>query len=150
MSVRQILILLGAVLCLAAEPNPAERLADPAAEARARSLFQETRCLVCQGQSIDDSDAELAHDLRQIIRHQIAAGESSAHVRGFLTARYGDYVLLQPPFSAKNAILWTGPFLVGALGLGLLRARLRRSAPTAPLTPEEDARLARLDQTDPA
>lgn len=148
MNVKKTTILIGAVLCLAAEPDPAERLVDPAAEARARSLFQETRCLVCQGQSIDDSDAELAHDLRRIIRGQIAAGETTDHVRGFLTSRYGDYVLLRPPLSAKNAILWTGPFLVGVLGIGLLMARLRRSAPTAPLTPEEDARLARLHQTD--
>ena len=146
MTPRRLAIVLGAILCVAASADPAERLADPSAEARARALFQETRCLVCQGQSIDDSDAELAHDLRQIIRAQVAAGRSPGQIRTFLTARYGDYVLMRPPFSWSNAALWTSPFLVGLVGLGLLAFRLRRPAPIeAPsLSAEEDARLAQL------
>lgn len=148
MTARRLALLFGALLCLAAEADPAERLADPAAEARARALFQETRCLVCQGQSIDDSDAELAHDLRQVIRGQIAAGRSPGEVRAFLTARYGDFVLLRPPLSPANAILWAGPFLVGLLGLGLLFGRYRRAGETPPLSPEDAERLRALESAE--
>ena len=148
MTARRMALIFGALLCLAAEADPAERLTNPAAEARARSLFQETRCLVCQGQSIDDSEAPLAHDLRQIIRGQIAAGRSPGEIRAFLTARYGDYVLLRPPFSPANALLWAGPFLVGLLGLGLLFARVRRPNATPPLSAEEAERLAVLQSAD--
>ena len=148
MTARRMALIFGALACLAAEADPAERLADPAAESRARALFQETRCLVCQGQSIDDSDAALAHDLRQIIRGQVAAGRSPGQVRAFLTARYGDFVLLRPPLSPANAILWTAPFLVGLVGLGLLVGRYRRPTTSAPLSPEETERLAALDSQD--
>ena len=144
MSRTRLAAVLAAVVCLGAAADPAERLADPAREARARALFQETRCLVCQGQSIDDSDADLARDLRQIIRGQVAAGRSDGQVRDFLTARYGDFVLLRPPLAARNAALWIGPFLVGLLGIGVLWARLRRPAPpVTPLTAEETERLER-------
>jgi len=150
MTPRRLAIVLGAILCVAASADPAERLADPSAEARARALFQETRCLVCQGQSIDDSDAELAHDLRQIIRAQVAAGRSPGQIRTFLTARYGDYVLMRPPFSWSNAALWASPFLVGLVGLGLLASRLRRTPPAdvQVLSVEEDERLARFARED--
>ena len=148
MTARRMALIFGALLCLAAEADPAERLADPAAEARARALFQETRCLVCQGQSIDDSEAPLAHDLRQIIRGQIAAGHSPGQVRAFLTARYGDYVLLRPPLSPANALLWAGPFLVGLLGLGLLLGRYSRANATPQLSSDEAERLAALESDD--
>jgi len=149
-SLRRIALVFGAMLCVAASADPAERLADPAKEARARAIFQETRCLVCQGQSIDDSDAELAHDLRQIVRGQIAAGRSPAEVRAFLTARYGDYVLLRPPLKIGTALLWGGPFLIAVFGLGLLFARVRQTPPTPapPLSAEETERLARLTGDD--
>ena len=149
MNLKRAAVILGALFCLAAEPDPAERLPDSAAEAQARALFQETRCLVCQGQSIDDSDAELAHDLRKLIRSQVASGRSPEQVRAFLTARYGDYVLLRPPLAARNAVLWVGPFLIALAGLGLLAARLRRPIPTPVLTADETARLAVLDRDDP-
>jgi cytochrome c-type biogenesis protein CcmH len=136
--------LLGAILCIAAAGDPADRLADPAREARARGLFQETRCLVCQGESIDDSEAPLAHDLRGLIRTQVGAGRSDAEVRAFLRARYGDFVLLRPPFSPANALLWGGPFLVAAAGAVLLIRRRSKAAPPPPLTPQEEARLKAL------
>ena len=138
-----------ALACLAAAPDPAERLPDAAQEARARVLFRETRCLVCQNESIDDSEAALAKDLRTVIRGQIAAGRSDAQVRAFLTARYGEYVLLKPPFTPGNAILWVGPFVVLAAGLGLLIFRRNPSALSESLSEEEEARLEvlRKDET---
>ncbi|MGH7024663.1 MAG: cytochrome c-type biogenesis protein [Caulobacteraceae bacterium] len=135
----------GAVLCLAAADDPADRLHNPSQEARARSLFRETRCLVCQGESIDDSDAPLAADLRRVIRGQVASGESDGQVRAFLVARYGDFVLFRPPFTWTNALLWGGPFLVALTGLALLIVRERsRAAPQSELSPEEEASLAAL------
>jgi cytochrome c-type biogenesis protein CcmH len=113
-------------------------------------LFRETRCLVCQGQSIDESDAEFAGDLRRIIREQVAQGRTDPEVRAFLAKRYGDFVLLRPPFSPLNAVLWMGPFLVVAGGAGLLyfRAKLRPSEP--PLSADEEARLAALTEQRPS
>jgi len=146
---RRLLIGLAALLCIAAASDPAERLADPAQEARARQIFQEVRCLVCQNESIDDSEAELAADLRQVVRGQVAAGRSDAQIRDFLVARYGEFVLLKPPFSAGNAALWAGPFVVLLLGALLLVVLLRRRAEPAALSTEEEARLsALLDKRD--
>jgi len=129
--------------------DPADRLRDPAAEARAESLGRELRCMVCQNQSIEDSDADLARDLRRIVREQISAGRSDSEVMRFVHDRYGDFVLLRPPFNATTALLWAAPAI--ALGGGLLlvmglrrRNRIATSAPT-PLTPEEQARLARIE-----
>jgi cytochrome c-type biogenesis protein CcmH len=137
----------GAALCLAAAGDPADQLRDPAGEARARSLFRETRCLVCQGESIDDSDAPLAADLRRGIRERIAAGQSDAQVRAFLLARYGDFVLFRPRMTWANALLWAGPFTVALVGLGLLVGRRRtRAAPEPDLTAEEEARIASLEE----
>jgi len=147
---RALLAALAAVVCMAAASDPADRLADPAAEARARALFEQVRCLVCQNESIDDSDAELAHDLRQIVREQIKAGRSDAQVRGFLTDRYGEFVLLKPAFSWGNAALWLAPLLIVVLGLLLLARRVRGAAPDPELSPDETARLARLSGDDPA
>jgi len=122
--------------------NPDERLADPVLEARARTLGKSLRCLVCQNQSIDDSNADLAHDLRVLVRERLSAGDSDAQVLAFLQARYGDYVLLKPPVDPATWVLWFGPAAVLAIGVGVLVVR-RRPVPAAPapLTPEERARL---------
>lgn len=122
---------------------PADRLADPAAEARAQSIGREVRCMVCQGQSIEDSDADLARDLRRVIRERLAVGDDDGAVRGFLHNRYGDFILLRPPFSLATALLWATPALAFLLGLVLVRRR-RQSAGPAPLTAEEQARLEQL------
>lgn len=135
---------LGAVLCLAAAADPADRMADPVRESRARALFRETRCLVCQGESIDDSEADLARDLRQAIRAQVSAGRDDAQVRAYLSARYGEFVLFRPPLTLANAALWGIPFAVAAAGIGILVLRGRRRGEAAPLTSEEEARLATL------
>jgi len=140
-------VALAAVLCMAAASDPSERLPDPAQEARARAIFQEVRCLVCQNESIDDSEADLAADLRRVVREQVAAGRSDAQVKTFLTDRYGEFVLLRPPFNPGNAALWLGPFAAALAGLALLAARLRsgRASPAAAdLSPAEEARLADL------
>jgi len=137
---------LAAALCLAGAADPGDRLANPGQETRARSLFRETRCLVCQGQSIDDSDALLAGDLRRLVRQQVAQGRTDAQIRAFLAERYGDFVLLRPPFSPLTAILWLGPFVVVAVGAGILYARARPRPSEPPLSPEEEAALAALGQ----
>ncbi|HEY1446935.1 MAG TPA: cytochrome c-type biogenesis protein [Caulobacteraceae bacterium] len=146
MSSRRYAAMFGAILCLAAAADPSERISDPVREARARSLFRETRCLVCQGESIDDSDAPLAADLRRAIRERVASGANDRQVRAFLAARYGDFVLFRPRLTWTNAMLWAGPFLAALLGLGLLVGRHHAKIPTeTQLTPEEDARLASLE-----
>lgn len=125
--------------------EPQEQLADPALEVRARTISQELRCLVCQNESIDDSNADLARDLRRIVRERLTAGDTDDQVLGFVTARYGDYVLLRPPLRAGTLALWFGPvvLLFAAIALLILRRR-RRPAEAAPLSPEENRRLARL------
>ena len=127
--------------------QPGEELSDPALEARARDLSREIRCLVCQNQSIDDSEADLARDLRLILRERIAAGDSDAEVKEFLVARYGDFVLLDPPVKPATWLLWFGPaaiLLVALLG-GLLYLRRSPALPeAAPLDPAERAELDRL------
>ena len=142
--------ILAGVLCLAAAADPADRLRDPAQEARARAIMQNVRCLVCQNESIDDSEAELAADLRKVVREQVQAGHSDAEVKRFLTDRYGEFVLLTPAFSWMNLLLWGGPFLVVVLGAGLLAARLRRPRGETELSPEEAERIRRLSETDAA
>ena len=144
MRLRALLAALAGVACLAAASDPAERLPDPAQEAQARAIFRDVRCLVCQNESIDDSEAELAHDLRQIVREQVKAGKGDAEIKRFLTDRYGEFVLLTPSFSAGNLALWGGPFLVVLLGAGLLFMRLRKRPLDAELTPAEAERLQRL------
>jgi cytochrome c-type biogenesis protein CcmH len=133
------------ILCAAAA-DPADRLANPSQEARARALFRDVRCLVCQSESIDESDATLAHDLRQLIRREIAQGESDDQIRAFLVSRYGEFVLLTPKASLGNAILWGGPFLVVAGGLAalILRRRARAATEPPPLNLEEEAALQKL------
>lgn len=143
------LALVGASAALAVQPD--EMLRDPSLEARARALSQELRCMVCQNQSIDDSDAPLARDLRILVRERLQAGDSDQQVIDYLTDRYGDFVLLRPRFSARTALLWSVPLLVligGAAGLiaVLRRQRQDRESPDSPpaLTADEQKRLADL------
>jgi len=137
-----------AVLCMAAASDPSERLADPAQEARARELFKEVRCLVCQNESIDDSNAELAADLRAIVRQEVAQGRSDAEVRRFLTDRYGEYVLLKPQFTWANAALWFAPLLIVLAGAALLAGRWRNRPVERELSQDETDALARLARDD--
>jgi cytochrome c-type biogenesis protein CcmH len=129
---------------------PDEIMADPAKEARARDLSRELRCMVCQNQSIDDSEAPLARDLRLLVRERIAAGDSNSQVLDFLVARYGEFVLLNPRFEPQTLLLWLVPPLVligGGLALWMYsRRRASGSADAASpsLTAEEEARLAAL------
>jgi cytochrome c-type biogenesis protein CcmH len=136
-----------ALLCMAAaSDDPAERLANPAQEARARHLFQQLRCVVCQNESIDDSQAELAGDLRRIVRGQIVAGRSDRQIRDFLVQRYGEFILLTPTLSPGNLALWSTPFGLVLLGGGYLWIKSRRPAVEAPaLSDEERQALAALD-----
>ena len=129
--------------------QPDEMLADPALEARARAVSQELRCLVCRNESIDDSNAELARDLRLLVRERLVAGDTDAEVKQFLVDRYGEFVLLRPAFSAANAALWLAGPATFLIGLAVAIRYLRRSRPAepAPLTPEEEAALERaLDE----
>src|SRR6516225_5975957 len=127
--------------------EPSERLADPVLEERARTLSKELRCLVCQNQSIDESNADLAHDLRILLRQRLVAGDTDQQILDYVAARYGVFVLLDPPFAPVTFLLWlTPPLLVlGAGGSLLLRARRRRpeAAPSA-LTQEESTRAKLL------
>jgi cytochrome c-type biogenesis protein CcmH len=129
--------------------QPDEVMKDPAQEAQARALSAELRCLVCQNESIDDSEAPLARDIRILIRERIGKGESNDAVRAYLVSRYGDFILLRPPFKLETWLLWLSPVLT--LGLGVAAAfYARRSAPSATprLSPEEEARLAALANGD--
>ncbi len=134
--------------------EPDEMLDDPVLEARARALSQEIRCLVCQNEPIDSSNADLARDLRILVRERIVAGDSDAEVKAFLVARYGDYVLLDPPMKLTTYLLWFGPALIlllGALGVYFFFSRARQApAAPVPLSAEERARLERLldDETE--
>ena len=150
---RALLLLLLAWLVVGAPAfavQPDEILKDPALEARARALSQELRCMVCQNQSIDDSDAPLARDLRVLVRDRLTAGDSDTQVIDFLVARYGEFVLLRPRMSLHTVLLWGAPFAVLIIGaIGFLAAR-RRAAPAeaARLTAEEEARInALLDKS---
>lgn len=131
--------------------EPSERLANPALEARAEALGSELRCMVCQNETIEQSAAPLAHDLRVLIRQHIAAGETDAQVVKFLTDRYGDFVLLKPPVEPATYVLWFGPLAVLLLGAGGAFVYLRRrkaAAPAAPLSTAEQGRLLRLLKED--
>lgn len=135
-----------AQVALAVEPE--EQLGDAALEARARTLTQELRCVVCQNQSVDDSDAPLAHDIRVLVRERIKVGDSDEQVRAFIVDRYGRYVLLKPPFAADTALLWLGPIilLIVAAGLSFLYVRkLNRTTPTtAPLSAGDEEKVKRI------
>lgn len=137
--------------------DPSEMLKDPALENRAEKLGKELRCLVCQSESIEDSNADLAKDLRIIVREQIQSGKSDSEVKKFVVDRYGDYVLLNPPFKASTLVLWLGPFAFLVVGIAAAWAFYRRrggaadnAAPLAPapLTEAEKRRLAALLKDD--
>ena len=133
------------ILGAAQAVQPGEMLADKAMEARARKISTEIRCLVCQNQSIDDSDAPLAHDLRLLVRDRLKAGDSDAQVRDFVVSRYGSFVLLRPPVNAQTFLLWFGPPLIlfGAAA-AIVLTRRRSSSQPQPLSLEEEARLTAL------
>jgi cytochrome c-type biogenesis protein CcmH len=138
-----ILSLLISLPALAVEPS--EMLSDPALEARARALGRELRCVVCQNESVDDSPAEVAHDIRHAVRERLVAGNTDRQVLDYMVARYGDYVLLKPPFKTRTLVLWFGTPAVLLLGvIGLWFAARRRSAGPGP-APLSDAERARLD-----
>jgi cytochrome c-type biogenesis protein CcmH len=130
--------------------QPDEVLSDPALEARARAISKELRCMVCQNESIDDSDAPLAHDLRVLVRERLKAGDSDQQIINFLVSRYGEFVLLRPPLSWHTAALWGTPPALVLLGIIMIvmveRRRRAMSQQTAPLslTPAEEARLAEI------
>jgi cytochrome c-type biogenesis protein CcmH len=134
------------VLSAAFAVEPDEVLSDSALEARARTLSKTLRCMVCQNQSIDDSNAPLARDLRLLLRERLKAGESDDEVREFLVSRYGEFVLLEPRLSARTVMLWALPALALALGgiTFLLVSRRKNRIGENPLSPEEKQRLARL------
>jgi cytochrome c-type biogenesis protein CcmH len=117
---------------------------DPGLERRVTSLAHELRCLVCQNQTLADSNAPLAQDLRNQIREQLKAGKTERDVIDFMVARYGDFVLYRPPFKATTVALWTGPFVLLALGAWLLVRRVRKRAPPPELTEAERRRAAQL------
>ena len=129
--------------------EPDEVLSDPALEARARALSKTLRCMVCQNQSIDDSNAPLARDLRILVRERLKAGDTDAEVREFLVARYGEFVLLEPRISSHTIVLWAAPGFVLVLGLLGIALWIRRRPPAAPapLTSEEKQRLSKLTET---
>src|ERR1700732_4343687 len=144
------LTLMGSSAAYAVQPD--EIMADPANEARARDLSRELRCMVCQNQSIDDSEAPLARDLRLLVRERIAAGDSNTQVIDFLVARYGEFVLLKPRFEARTLLLWLlPPLALAGGGLALWMHSRRRSGSAAKgdqsllkLSAEEEARLEQL------
>ena len=140
------LMLAGATTVLAVQPD--EVLSDQQLEARARNLSRELRCMVCQNQSIDDSDAPLARDLRILVRERLKAGDNDRQILDFLTSRYGEFVLLKPRFSLQTALLWLLPAVVvviGAFGLIVLVRRQRKTGETdVALTSSERARLGKL------
>ena len=123
--------------------NPDEMLADPVLEARARDISEGLRCLVCQNQSLADSNAELAGDLRKQVREQVAAGRSDEQIIEYLVQRYGDFVLYEPPFKATTALLWIGPFvlLLGAGAVLVVVLRRRRDAPEELALGPDDRRV---------
>lgn len=149
---KRLLTSLALALCMtwpALAVQPDEVLDDPVLEERARDLSSEIRCLVCQNESIDESNAQLARDLRILVRERLVAGDTDQQVLDFLVARYGDYVLLRPPVKGTTALLWFGPVIVLLLAGGIIAVRTRSSrtqqapAQTA-LSEEEKARVAAL------
>ena len=154
MTVRRALSFFVLALALMSVPalavQPDEILKDPALEGRARALSQELRCMVCQNQSIDDSDAPLAKDLRVLVRERLTAGDSDIQVIDFLVSRYGEFVLLKPRFSMHTLLLWLAPFaavIIGGWGLiAFMRRRTSKADASAQeqLTPAEQARVAEL------
>ncbi len=142
------LMLLRAAPALAVEPS--EMLKDPKLEQRARKISVGLRCLVCQNESIDNSGAQLAHDLRVLVRDRLKAGDTDQQVKDYLVSRYGNFILLKPPFEWDTLLLWISPFAILALGAGAALRNRRKGResgddkPAAPLSEEESARLKDL------
>ena len=143
-----LIVILSPALARAVEPN--EMLADPALEARARAISDGLRCLVCQNESIENSNADLAHDLRVLVRDRIKAGDSDAAATQYIVDRYGEFVLLQPVFAPHTLILWFAAPGIVLVGLGTLIVMARRKRPlgATALTPEEAAALEELVDPD--
>ena len=146
-------VLLAVLLSLAAltparAVDPEEQLANPALEARARNISRELRCVVCQSQTIDDSAAPVAQALRKLVRDRLVAGDDDRQVVSAVTARYGDFVLLKPRFSAETAVLWLGPFLaLGLAGLGAVQYVRIHGAAVAEPEPLSEQERERLSET---
>ncbi|WP_135080773.1 cytochrome c-type biogenesis protein [Terasakiella sp. SH-1] len=151
---KKLLVILAALMVLpfvADAVEPDEIMKDPALEARAREVSKDLRCVVCQNQSIDDSNSGIAKKMRVLVRDRIAKGDSNQEVKDYLVSRYGDFVLLKPPVKAKTMVLWFGPAIMVAIGLiGIMfyyRRRAKQTASTtgaAPLSAKEKARLEAL------
>jgi cytochrome c-type biogenesis protein CcmH len=148
-------VTLAGLLFLALAPTfafavtPDEMLSDPKLEARAEALSAQLRCMVCQNESIDESDAPLAHDIRVLVRQKMLEGESDAEIRAFLVTRYGDFILLKPPFKPETVLLWGAPLLLliaGGVAIAVSTMQRKTAAPAPPpaLSAEEKARLAAL------
>lgn len=154
MRIRLIPFVIALGLASAHAVTPGEQLPDSGQEARARRLSAELRCLVCQNQSIDDSDAALAADLRRLVRERIVAGDTDRQIRDYLVARYGEFVLLDPPFSVRTLVLWLLPGLALLAGAGMALSLFRRrgrdipAPPPAGLTDEEEQALDALLKRD--
>jgi cytochrome c-type biogenesis protein CcmH len=153
MIMRWLRLVLFFAVALASAPalavQPDEVMKDPALEARARALSAELRCMVCQNQSIDDSDAPLARDIRILIRSRIEEGESNDAVRAYLVSRYGDFILLSPPFKLETWLLWlSAPLTLCAGVAAIMLTRRRAPRGTPPLSADEEARLAALTNGD--
>lgn len=148
--IRRLAFAVVAAVMLTAQAEPPSRpdapLPDAAEEARAQALFEDIRCVVCQHEAISDSPAGVAADMRAWVRERVAEGRTDEEIRDELVRRYGDYVLFEPPFRAATLLLWLGPFLIAAAALAGLTAwaRRRRTSEPAPLSPEEEARLAEI------
>ena len=147
---RSLLLILALIACIPAwAVQPDEVLPDATLEARARALSKELRCMVCQNQSIDDSDAPLARDLRVLVRERLQGGDSDGQVIDFLVARYGEFVLLKPRFTWHTALLWLGPpaTLIGGILVLVLIARRRKRVGRADLTTLENGQLTAAEET---
>jgi cytochrome c-type biogenesis protein CcmH len=143
-AVLTLLLLLAPLAARAVQPD--EIMTDPRLEARARALSAQLRCMVCQNESIDESHADLAHDLRVLVRERLQAGDSDDQIRAFLVRRYGDFILLKPPFKLETWLLWGAPFLILLTGGGIILVARRRQKSLAPanslsLTEAERAKL---------
>ncbi|MEQ1938426.1 cytochrome c-type biogenesis protein [Mesorhizobium sp. CN5-321] len=153
-SIRRLLFFIALLPVLLAAPahavKPDEMLADPALEARARAISEGLRCMVCQNQSIDESDADLARDLRILVRDRLKAGDSDRQVVDYIVSRYGEFVLLKPRFDLRNALLWATPALLLVIGGIVLvcSVRSRRKIDSQPLTEAEETELNALLRPD--
>lgn len=125
--IRRTLALIAAAVLLSAADDPSVYLKDPAQEERARELFQEIRCVVCQSETVAASEAPIAQQVRQIVRDQVAAGKSDAQIKDYLRARWGDFILLKPRFTARTALLWLLPFAIVLIGIVTIALRRPKS-----------------------